>query len=117
MEHIRNLVNLFREKHSGLKAREELFEHLEQTFLPHLLRVIQKDNTLLSEVDLFPGIKVEWEGTDDQWKKLHMAILYSVLHGDPRRSSEVFSTLSRTPSRAWVPWVVQRGRSMRSRRS
>ena len=84
MEHIRNLVNLFREKHSGLKAREELFEHLEQTFLPHLLRVIQKDNTLLSEVDLFPGIKVEWEGTDDQWKKLHMAILYSVLHGDPK---------------------------------
>ena len=84
MEHIRNLVNLFREKHAGLKAREELFEHLEQTFLPHLLRVLQKDNTLLSEVDLFPGIKVEWEGTDDQWKKLHMALLYSVLHGDPK---------------------------------
>ncbi len=84
MEHIRNLVNLFREKHPGLKAREELFEHIEQTFLPHLLRVLQKDNTLLSEVDLFPGIKVEWEGTDDQWKKLHMALLYSVLHGDPK---------------------------------
>ena len=84
MEHIRNLVNLFREKHSGLKAREELFEHIEQTFLPHLLRVLQKDNTLLSEVELFPGIKVEWEGTDEQWKKLHMALLYSVLHGDPK---------------------------------
>ena len=84
MEHIRNLVNLFREKHPGLKAREELFEHLEQTFLPHLLRVIQKDNTLLSEVDLFPGIKVEWEGTEEQWKALHMALLRSVLHGDPK---------------------------------
>lgn len=84
MEHIRNLVNLFRDKHPGLKAREELFEHMEQTFLPHLLRVLQKDNALLSEVDLFPGIKVEWEGTDDQWKKLHMAILYSVLNGDPK---------------------------------
>ncbi len=84
MEHIRNLVNLFREKHPGLKAREELFEHIEQTFLPHLLRVLQKDNTLLSEVDLFPGIKVEWEGTDEQWTKLHMALLYSVLHGDPK---------------------------------
>jgi hypothetical protein len=84
MDHLRTLVNLFREKHTGLKAREELFEHLEQTFLPHLLRVIQKDNTLLSEVDLFPGIKVEWEGTDDQWKALHMALLHSVLHGDPK---------------------------------
>ena len=84
MEHIRNLVNLFRENHPSLRAREELFNHIEQTFLPHLLRVIQKDNTLLSEVELFPGIKVEWEGTDEQWKKLHMALLYSVLHGDPK---------------------------------
>ena len=90
MEHIRNLVNLFRDAHPGLKAKEELFEHLEQTFLPHLLRVLQKDNTLLSEVDLFPGIKVTWEGTDDQWKKLHMALIYSVFHGDPK---EKFGTL------------------------
>lgn len=84
MEHLRNLVTLFREAHPGLKAKEELFGHLEETFLPHLLRVIQKDNTLLSEVDLFPGIKVSWEGSDEQWKKLHMALLYSVLHGDPK---------------------------------
>ena len=84
MEHLRNLVNVFKEKHPGLKAREELFAHIEQTFLPHLLRVIQKDNALLAEVELFPGIKVEWEGTDDNWKKLHMALLYSVLHGDPK---------------------------------
>ena len=90
MEHIRNLVNLFREKHPGLKAREEFFGHIEQTFLPHLLRVIQKDNELLAEVELFPGIKVEWEGTDEQWKKLHMALLYSVLHGDPK---EKFGTI------------------------
>jgi len=90
MDHIRNLVNLFREAHPGLKAREELFEHIEQTFLPHLLRVIQKDNALLSEVDLFPGIKVTWQGSDEQWKALHMALLYSVLHGDPK---EKFGTL------------------------
>ena len=84
MEHIRNLVNAFREKHPGLKAREDLFAHLEQTFLPHLLRVIQKDNTLFAELELFPGIKVEWDGSDDSWKKFHMALLYSVLHGDPK---------------------------------
>lgn len=84
MEHIRNLVNAFRDKHPGLKAREELFGHIEQTFLPHLLRVIQKDNALFTELELFPGIKVEWDGSDDSWKKFHMALLYSVLHGDPK---------------------------------
>lgn len=84
MEHIRNLVNAFREKHPGLKAREELFIHLEQTFLPHLLRVMQKDNTLFTECELFPGIKVEWDGSDDSWKRFHMAMMYSVLHGDPK---------------------------------
>jgi hypothetical protein len=84
MEHLRTLVNLFREAHPGLKAKEELFNHIEQTLLPHLLRVMQKDDTLLAEIELFPGIKVEWTGGDDNWKKLHMALLYSVLHGDPK---------------------------------
>lgn len=94
MDHIRNLVNLFKEKHPELKAREELFKHIEDTLLPHLLRVVQKDNTLLAEVELFPGIKVEWEGTDDQWKKLHMALLYSVLHGNPKEKFEkIFETV------------------------
>lgn len=84
MEHLRTLVALFKEKHPGLKAKEELFNHIEQTLLPHLLRVLQKDDTLLAEVELFPGIKVEWVGGEDNWKKLHMALLYSVLHGDPK---------------------------------
>ena len=84
MEHLRKLVEIFQEKHPKLRAREELFQHLEDTFLPHLLRVIQRDNTLLAEVDLFPGLKVEWEGSDDNWKKLHMALMYSVLHGNPK---------------------------------
>jgi len=84
MEHLRNLVNLFREAHPGLKAKEELFNHIEQTLLPHLLRGMQKDDTLLAEVERFPGIKAEWPGGDEHWKKLHMALLYSVLHGDPK---------------------------------
>jgi hypothetical protein len=84
MEHIRNLVNLFKDKHQGLRAKEELFEHIEDTLLPHLLRVLQKDDTLMAEIELFPGIKVEWESTEENWKKVHMALLYSVLHGDPK---------------------------------
>jgi hypothetical protein len=84
MEHLRKLVELFQEKHPELRAREELFQHIEDTFLPHLLRVLQRDNALLSEVEMFPGIKVEWEGTDEQWKRLNMALIYSVLHGNPK---------------------------------
>lgn len=84
MEHLRKLVEIFQEKNPGLRAREEHFQHIEDTLLPHLLRVIQRDNTLLSEIELFPGLKVEWEGTDDQWKRLHMALIYSVLHGNPK---------------------------------
>ena len=84
MEHLRKLVELFQEKYPGLRAREELFQHIEDTFLPHLMRVVQRDNTLMSEVELFPGLKVEWEGTDEQWKKFHMALIYSVLHGNPK---------------------------------
>lgn len=72
------------------KASESLFKHLEDTFLPHVLRVLKKDNTLLTEVDVFPGLKVPWTGTDEEWSLLHMAILYSVLHGDPK---EKFSTI------------------------
>ena len=84
MEHLRNLVELFKEQHPGLKAREELFQHIETTLLPHLLRVLQRDDALFAEIELFPGIKVDWKGGDENWKKVHMALIYSVLHGDPK---------------------------------
>lgn len=86
MEHLRKLVTYFKGKEvPGVpKATDTLFAHLEETFLPHVLRILKKDNTLLAEVDLFPGVKVPWQGTDEEWKLLQMAILYSVLHGDPK---------------------------------
>jgi hypothetical protein len=84
MEHLRNLVELFKEQHPTLKAREELFQHIENTLLPHLLRVVQKDDTLFADIELFPGIKVEWKTSDENWKKVHMAMIYSVLHGNPK---------------------------------
>jgi hypothetical protein len=86
MEHLRKLVTYWKGKEvAGVpKATESLFSHLEETFLPHALRVLKKDNTLLTEVDVFPGVKVPWSGTDEEWKLLQMAVLYSVLHGDPK---------------------------------
>jgi len=85
MEHLRKLVNYFKDKEVPVpRASEELFKHIEDTFLPHVLRVLKKDNTLLEEVELFPGIKVVWTGSEEEWNLLNMAILYSVLHGDPK---------------------------------
>lgn len=84
MEHLRNLVKIFSDKHPDLKAREEHFEHIENVLLPHLLRVIKRDNTLMSEIELFPGLKVAWDGTDENWSKVHMALVHAVLHGNPK---------------------------------
>ena len=94
MEHLKKFVSLFHEKYPELKARDELFKHLEDTFLPHLMRVIQRDETLMEEVSLFPGVKVEWVDDDEHWKRFHMALLYSVLQGDPKEKfGKVMETL------------------------
>ena len=86
MDHLRKLMNYFKEKEvPGIpRATEEVLKHIEDTFLPHALRVLKKDNTLLAEVDLFPGVKVPWTGSEEEWTMLNMAILYAVLHGDPK---------------------------------
>lgn len=87
MEHLRNLVSYFKEKDPETKwprPSDELYAHLENVLLPHVLRVIQKDNALLSEVEIFPGMKVPWDGTDEAWSRLQTALIYAVLHGDPK---------------------------------
>lgn len=88
MEHIRKLVDYLNEKDPELRLRanETYFIHLETVLLPHLLRVVQKDNTLLSEIELLPGLNVGkiWDGSDAAWSRLHMALLHSFMHGDPK---------------------------------
>jgi len=93
MEHLRNLFNYFREKApEGTKIpkpSESDFVHIEEVLLPHLLRVIQKDNTLFTgpeAIHLIPGIDISelWDNSDEAWTRVHMALVYSVLHGDPK---------------------------------
>ena len=95
MDSLRKLVNHFRERQEGIpKASEALFAHLEQVFFPHLLRVIQKDNTLMAEVELFPGVKAQWEGTDEEWKLLFLALFGTLLQGNPKEKiGKVLETL------------------------
>jgi hypothetical protein len=87
MEHLRKLVSYFKDKDPETKwprPSDELYAHLENVLLPHVLRVIQKDNALLAEVEIFPGMKVPWEGTDEEWSLLQTALIYAVLHGNPK---------------------------------
>ena len=70
------------------KASDELFAHIEKELLPHLMKIMKKDNTLFTDVDmapeLFPGITVKWDGKEEAWNKLRMALLYAVLNGNPK---------------------------------
>jgi hypothetical protein len=84
MEHLRNLVKIFKDTHPELRANEELFQHIETVLLPHLLRVVKRDDTLFQDIELFPGIKVVWTPSEDNWKKVQMALVYSFLHGNPK---------------------------------
>lgn len=97
MQHLRDLITYFKDRdaetNAGAKidlprASDEVFAHLENTLLPHLMRVVQKDDTLLRDPStvLFAGCDVShlWEGGDSAWKKVQMALLYAVLNGNPK---------------------------------
>jgi hypothetical protein len=35
-------------------------------------------------VEIFPGMKVPWAGSEEEWSLLQTALIYAVLHGDPK---------------------------------
>ena len=97
MEHLRVLLQYFKdqdeESNTGVKiafprASDVVFQHLEDALLPHLLRVLQKDDTLLRDpsIVLFAGCDVShlWGGGESAWKKVQMALLYAVMNGNPK---------------------------------
>ena len=91
MEHLRNLIQYFKDRMPDTKfpkASDELFAHIEKELLPHLMKIVKKDNSLFTDKDmapeLFPGITVKWDGKDEAWNKLRMALLYAVLNGNPK---------------------------------
>jgi hypothetical protein len=90
MEQLRKLIQYCKDTNPEVrfpKASEELIVHLETVLLPHLVRVIKRDNALFEgdeRIALFPGLVFTWKGTDEGWRVLHIALLYAVLHGDPK---------------------------------
>jgi hypothetical protein len=105
MEHLRSLVNYLKEKSPSVtfpKPTEEMYTNMQTALLPHGLKVVQKDNTLFrgeTAVQIIEGVDIRrvWPGDDDAWKKLHMAMLYSFLQGDPKeklgKMMEAFKTM------------------------
>lgn len=90
MEAVRKLIQYFKDKNPEgkfPKATEELIVHLETVLLPHVMQIIQKDNSLFrgyGRVDIFPGMEVEWDGSDELWARLQVALMHAVLHGNPK---------------------------------
>jgi hypothetical protein len=105
MEHLRALITHLKEASPTLtfpKPTEEMFTQLQTALLPHAMKVVQKDNTLFrgeAAVQFLEGVDIRraWSGDDDAWKKLHMALIYSFLQGDPKeklsKMMETFKTM------------------------
>jgi hypothetical protein len=92
MDHLRAFVKYFKDKNPAVafpRASDELYAHLTDVMTPHALKIMQKDNSVFRGEDApqpFPGIDIRpmWDGTDEAWKALHMAMIFSFLQGDPK---------------------------------
>lgn len=102
MDHLRKFIEYYKEKKPEQKfpkASDEVFAHLEKELLPHVLKVIQKDNSLFAgetPVYALPDIDFRslWSKTDEEWKLLQMALMYAVLRGDPKEKfASIFETI------------------------
>ena len=92
MDHLRAFVNYFKQKSPGTpfpRVSDELYAHLTNVMTPHGMKIMQKDNSLFrgeSAPQPLPGIDIRplWDGSDEAWKLLHMAMIFSFLQGDPK---------------------------------
>ena len=92
MEHLRTFIQYFKNKTPGTefpRASDELYAHLTNVMTPHAMKVMQRDNSLFKGPDApqpIPGIDIRilWDGTDEAWKALHMAMIFSFFQGDPK---------------------------------
>ena len=92
MDHLRTFIKSLKDKHPDInfpRASDELYTQLTDALTPHAAKLMQRDNSLFrgpSAVQIFPDVdmRVVWEGTDEDWKGLHMVMIFSFLRGDPR---------------------------------
>lgn len=92
MEHLRTLIKCLKDKHSEIqfpRASDEVYTHLTDVLLPHAAKLMHRDNSVFrgeQAVQFLPDvdIRIVWSGSDDEWKALHMVLIFSFLRGDPK---------------------------------
>jgi hypothetical protein len=104
MDHLRNFIQHFRNKSPGTsfpKATPEFYAQFMEVLTPHSMRIMQKDNSLFRSADApqpFPEIDIRmlWDNSEDLWKKLHMAMVFSFFQGDPKEKvAQIMETMKR----------------------
>jgi hypothetical protein len=92
MDHLRAFIKYHKDKHPDAalpRASDEVYSHLTDAMTPHAMKIMQKDNSVFrgenaaqpfKDIDFRPM----WDGTEEAWKLLHMAMIFSFLQGDPK---------------------------------
>ena len=92
MDHLRAFIKYFKDKHPDAvlpRASDEVYSHLTDAMTPHAMKIMQKDNSVFrgeNAAQPFKGIDFRplWDGSEEAWKLLHMAMIFSFLQGDPK---------------------------------
>ena len=92
MDHLRSFINYFKSKSPGTpfpRATTEYYDQLTALMTPHAQKIMRKDNSLFRGEHVpqpFPDVDIRmlWDGSDEVWKRLHMAMLFSFFQGDPK---------------------------------
>jgi hypothetical protein len=92
MDHLRAFIKYHKDKHPDAalpRASDEVYSHLTDAMTPHAMKIMQKDNSVFrgeNAAQPFKGVDFRplWDGTEEAWKLLHMAMIFSFLQGDPK---------------------------------
>ena len=85
MDHLRAFIKYFKDKHPDAvlpRASDEVYSHLTDAMTPHAMKIMQKDNSVFrgeNAAQPFKGIDFRplWDGSEEAWKLLHMAMIFS----------------------------------------
>lgn len=88
MNHLRTLFSHF---DISYRPTEESFAQIETALLPHLLRILKRDESLWETVEIVPGIKLPWtkEKGESGWGYVNTVLFQSIVHGDPKEKFKV----------------------------
>lgn len=72
----------------SIETEEETVKHIESTYYPHILKIVQRDESVFENKITFRGVDISqlWKEQEDShemiWKNLLICLLASFLHGD-----------------------------------